>query len=359
MRARLNGQLSRRKALQWMAVAGGCTLLPEFVSSQASQILSVDKNAKSTEASRAFLIDTDTASDDAVALVMALRNPAIRVEAITVVAGNVNVDKGVQNALYTCELCDRRVPVYRGAETPLVRPYHDAEFVHGRDGMGDIGLPLHGRSKTAGHAVPVILDTLRRHAGEITLVSLGPLTNIALALKQDPSIARMVKRYVMMGGIGYGPGNITPVAEYNIWVDPDAAKIVFESGLPIEMVGWDISVQAAVFDPAEASRLRAIGTPLARFCVDIQKKLNEFDIQQGNLPGFDLPDPIAMAVAIDPAVATKVERAYVEVETQGVLSLGQTVVDHLKVTGKEPNTAIVREASREKFLKILDDAVRS
>jgi len=339
--------------------AGACTLLPDCVTSHSGPGSPGDNAPGPVEPSRTFLIDTDTASDDAVALVMALRNPAIRVEAITVVAGNVNVDKGVQNALYTCELCQKPTPVYRGAEAPLVRPYHDAEFVHGHDGMGDIGLPLQGRSATPGHAVPVILDCIRRHAGEITLVTLGPLTNLALALKQEPAIAKLVNRYVMMGGIGYGPGNITPVAEYNIWADPDAAEIVFRSGLPIEMVGWDISVQAAVLDPIEAGRLRAIGTPLARFCVDIQKKLAEFNIEKGGLSGFDLPDPIAMAVALDATVATKAERAYVEVETQGDRSLGQTIVDHLKVTGKDANTSIVREASRERFLRILYDAVRS
>jgi len=311
-----------------------------------------------TEKVRNFLIDSDTASDDAVALVMALRNPGIRVEAITVVAGNVPVDKGVQNALYTCELCQARVPVYRGAEGPLLRPLQVAEFVHGSDGMGDIGLPLSGRKPTPGHAVPAIIETVHRYAGDITLVTLGPLTNLALALKQDPSIATKVNRCVIMGGIGFGYGNVTPAAEYNIWVDPEAAKIVFQSGLPIEMVGWDISIQSAVFDPQEAERLRAIGTPLARFCVDIQKALNKFALEHTNLAGFDLPDPIAMAVALNPAIATKTQRLYVEIETTSELGRGQTVVDHLNVTGKKPNAIVVREASRAGFLRLLQDAVK-
>ena len=138
---------------------------------------------------RHFLIDTDTASDDAVALVMALRYPGVQVEAITVVGGNVPVDRGVQNALYTAELCGQQVLVYRGLAAPLVRPLDTAQHVHGGDGMGDIGLPLSGRSPTPGHAVTALIQTIHRFAGDITLITLGPLTNIAVALLQDPSIA--------------------------------------------------------------------------------------------------------------------------------------------------------------------------
>ncbi len=352
--------LSRRKALQLLGVAGGSAALPKFASGLTPSAVPAGQKSTPRGGARPFLIDTDTASDDAVALVMALQHPGVKVEAITVVAGNVNVNKGLQNALYTRDLCGKKnVPVYRGAEAPLVQPYHNAEYVHGHDGMGDIGLPLHGRSPAPGDAVPAMIETIHRHAGELTLVTLGPLTNLALALKQEPGIAKMVKRYVMMGGVGWGPGNVTPVAEYNIWVDPEAAKIVFASGLPTVMAGWDISRLYAVFDPEDTARLRGVGTPLAKFCVDIQRKLTEFALKTTHLRGFDLPDPIAMAVALDPSVATKVERAYVDVEIQGGLSLGQTVVDHLKVTGKAPNTDVVREASREKFLKILYDAVQS
>jgi purine nucleosidase len=148
---------------------------------------------------RHFLIDTDTASDDAVALVMALGYPGVQVEAITVVGGNVPVDQGVQNALYTVELCEKQVPVYRGVAAPIVRPLETAQHVHGGDGMGDIGLPLSGRAPTPGHGVTALIETINRFAGEITLVSLGPLTNIAIGLLQDPSIATKVKKCVVMG----------------------------------------------------------------------------------------------------------------------------------------------------------------
>ncbi len=306
---------------------------------------------------RRFLIDTDTASDDAVALVMALRNPEIKVEAITVVAGNVPLEQGVQNALYTVELCKADVPVYAGCAKPLMRPLETAQFVHGEDGMGEIGLPLSGRTPASGHAMEVIIDTIRRFAGDITLVTLGPLTNVALALARAPEIARMVKRCVIMGGIGLGHGNVVPAAEYNIWVDPEAAKMVFESGLPITMVGWDISQKYATFDDAEADRLRRI-SPLGEFCVAIQTHLRKFGMEKLWLAGFDLPDPIAMAVAIDPAVATVVKRLHVEIETTSPLTRGAVVVDHLGITGTTPNADVVLEASRDRFLELLYAAVK-
>jgi purine nucleosidase len=172
-----------------------------------------------------LLIDTDVASDDAVALVIALTLPQVQVEAITVVAGNVPVEQAVQNALYTVELCGSSVPVYQGMAAPLLRPPQAALHVHGRDGMGDIGLPLSGRAAAPGHAVDIISQTIRHHAHNITLVTLGPLTNLALALLHDPSLPQLVSECVIMGGVGQGPGNITPVAEYNIWADPINADV--------------------------------------------------------------------------------------------------------------------------------------
>jgi len=306
---------------------------------------------------RHFLIDTDTTSDDAVALVMAMLYPGVQIEAITVVAGNVPVDQGVQNALYTVELCQQSIPVHRGMPAPLTRPLETAQFVHGQDGMGDIGLPLAGRSPASGDAIRVLLETIHQSAGALALVALGPLTNIAVALRQDPSIAHAVSECIIMGGTGQGHGNMTPVAEYNFWADPEAASIVFESGMPIKMVGWDISRTYAVFNPEDTAALRAIDTPLARFCVDIQKAVQEFALSTTRLPGFDLPDPIAMAIALDPTVATSIERCYVAIETLSPLCRGQSVIDRLHLLGRQPNAEVVMEASREQFLRILFDAV--
>jgi purine nucleosidase len=281
----------------------------------------------------------------------------VQIEAITVVAGNVPLDQAVQNALYTVELCGKSTPVHCGLPAPLSRPLETAQFVHGEDGLGDIGLPLNGRSPVSSDAIGVLLKTIHQFSGDLTLVTLGPLTNIAVALQQDPSIAQAVSECVIMGGTGRGHGNVTPVGEYNFWADPEAAKIVFESGMPIKMVGWDISRTHAVFNPDDTAALRAIGTPIAHFCVDIQKQVQQFALSTTRLPGFDLPDPIAMAIALDPQVATKSEHCYVEIEPVSPLCRGQSVVDHLNLMGQQPNAEVVREASREGFLQMLVDAV--
>lgn len=307
---------------------------------------------------RHFLIDTDTASDDAVALVMALRSPHVQIEGITVVAGNVGLEQGLQNALYTLALCGASVPVYAGAAKPLLRPLQTAQFVHGHDGMGDIGLPLHGYQATAGHAVDIIIDTAHRLAGQLELVTLGPLTNVAIALLKDPSIASKLKHCTVMGGIGSGHGNVTPVSEYNIWADPEAAKVVFEAGLNLTMVGWDISRNHAFFAPSDVAAIRAIDTPLAHFSVDIQKALEEFATKSSQLPGFDLPDPIAIAIALDASVATLTKTLAVEVILGEGPTRGQTVIDHL---GKEPGNTkvqVVLEASRTRFLEMLHQSLR-
>lgn len=303
---------------------------------------------------RRFLIDTDTASDDAIALVMALRHPDVHVEAITVVAGNVPLDQGVQNALYVAERCGRSadVPIVPGLSKPLLRPLRTAQFCHGNDGFGDIGLDLTGRIPSDEHAVDVLIRTIRQFPHETTLVTLGPLSNVAVALLRDPEIASLIGRCVVMGGIGFGHGNVVPAAEYNIWVDPEAARIVFESGLPITMVGWDISHRYATFTIDEAERLRSV-SDLAAFCIDIQCGLRDFGIQSLNQIGFDLPDPMAMAVALEPDVATRVSRLHVAVETTSELTRGATVIDHLRNSGTPPNADVVLEASRERFLDLL------
>src|SRR3954467_6455297 len=185
---------------------------------------------------RAFLIDTDTASDDAVALIMALRSPDVDVRAITVVAGNVPLKQALTNALYTTELCDRTVPVYAGAGRPLVRTYEDAIWFHGKDGLGDQNYPAPRCHPAPGHAVDAIISTALQ-TPDLTLVTLGPLTNVALALSRAPEIAKNISRCAVLGGTPSCEGNVPPAAEYNIWGDPEAARIVFRSGLPIEMVG--------------------------------------------------------------------------------------------------------------------------
>lgn len=312
-----------------------------------------------TESSpRPFFIDTDTASDDAVALAMALRHPEVEVVGIGVVAGNVPLDMALQNALYTRELCERTdVSVYAGADAPLSIPLDTAQNVHGRDGMGDIGLDLSGRTPDDGHAVDALLATSHDHAGELTLVTLGPLTNVAHALERDPGLPERIPRTVVMGAVADHIGNVTPVAEYNMWADPQAVEAVLASGLALEFVGWDISRHYAVVEPELAADLRSIGTPLAEFAVDIQRAVSEFCETETKLAGFDLPDPIAMAVAIDPSVATATRRLHLAVETESHLTRGMVVMDVLGLTDRAPNATVVTAADTSKFLRMLRAAL--
>ncbi len=302
---------------------------------------------------RHFLIDTDTASDDAVALVMALQQPDIQVEAITIVAGNTPIKQAVQNALYTVKLCGKETPVYEGIGKPIFRDLSTAQFVHGKDGMGDVGLDLQGRTPKSEHAVDVIIDTINRFPNEIELITIGPLTNVATAIIKNPDIVSKVKSCVVMGGVGRGEGNITPVSEYNIWADPEAAHIVFHSGLPIKMVGWDVTLQAAFFDLNDAAEIQAIRTPLADFVIDIQKTVIEFTEQNLGYSGFHLPDPIAVAIAIDETIATESKKVFVDIARNDDATRGQTIVDINKVYSQTPNVEVVFEANRERFIALL------
>lgn len=307
---------------------------------------------------RPFFIDTDTASDDAVALVIALRHPDVDVVGIGVVAGNVPLDMAVQNALYTRELVGRLdVPVHVGEAAPLRIPLETAQNVHGGDGMGDIGLPLSGREADGHDAVAALLQASHEHAGELTLVTLGPLTNIARALERDPSLPRRIPRTVVMGAVADHIGNVTPAAEFNIWADPHAAQAVLDSGLHLELVGWDISRTYAVVDAGLAAELRSVGTPVAEFCMDIQAVVAQFCATETKLAGFDLPDPIAMAHAIDPAIALEMRHLNLRVETESPLTRGMVVMDVLGFTDLPPNAHVVTRADRDLFLAMLRAAL--
>ncbi len=288
---------------------------------------------------RPFLIDTDTASDDAVALIMALRAPDVRVVAITTVAGNVPVQQSTRNALYTVELCGADVPVYAGAEKPLLRTYQNATWFHGRDGLGDHNYPPPRQSPAKLHAVDAIIETIDANPG-LVLVTLAPLTNLALALARKPSLAAKVGRCVVMGGAPCCEGNVTPAAEYNIWVDPEAARIVLLSGLPVELVGWQTSRGDAVIHQDDIERILALNNPLARFAIECNSHARHaYKVQTGE-DGICLPDPVAMSIAFDPSVGTQWSEHYVDVETQSELTRGTTVVDRLNVAADDRNQAV-------------------
>ncbi len=291
---------------------------------------------------RKFLIDTDTASDDAVALIMALRSPEIEVVGITTVAGNVAVGRASRNALYTAELCRHNAPVFTGAEKPLRRIHQSADWFHGRDGLGDHGYPAPQREAEKKGAVEAIIELIEANPG-VVLVTLGPLTNVALALDKRPGIVAKVSRCVVMGGAPCCEGNVTPAAEYNIWCDPEAARIVARSGLPVEMVGWHLCRKEAALNLEEIEKVLRFGTPVAKFAIECNSRAKEAYFVQTGEHGISLPDPVAMAVALEEGVVTSASEHYWDVETESELTRGMTVVDQLNVAEDERNHEVWKE----------------
>lgn len=279
---------------------------------------------------RTLLIDTDTASDDAVALIMALRSTQVRVAAITVVAGNVALAQATSNALFTVELCGADVPVYSGAETPLFRKLETADWFHGADGLGDHGYKPATLRAGQAHGVDAIIQTVRDNPG-IEIVTLGPLTNLAMAVLRDPTLVGLVKRCVVMGGAPCCVGNVTPAAEFNIWVDPEAARIVFQSGLPLEMVGWQLCVGDAVLNQHDIDQVLAMKNPIAEFAIRCNSTAAQAFFTQTGQRGISLPDPVAMGIALDPMLCTSSSKHYVQIEVASELTRGMTVVDRLDV----------------------------
>jgi purine nucleosidase len=285
---------------------------------------------------RTVLIDTDTASDDAVAIIMALRSPSVRVMAITVVAGNVSLEQATRNALYAVEICGADVPVYAGASGPLVHPLKTAEWFHGADGLGDHGYtPVRRRAESI-HALDAIISAVLACPG-IEIITLGPLTNLALAIAREPRIVSQIGRCVVMGGAPCCEGNVTPAAEFNIWVDPDAARAVFQSGLNIEMIGWQLSRFDAVLEVADIQRILNLDNALAHFAIRCNSVGQAaYHLQTGEV-GISLPDPVAMAILLNPALSLSSSKHWVHVETSHGIMRGMTLVDRLGVAGDQRN----------------------
>ena len=284
-----------------------------------------------------YFIDTDTASDDAVALLMALEWHDVEVLGISIVSGNMSVEQGSINARYTVELCKKEVPVYVGADAPLVKKREHADWFHGPDGMGNMNYPAPKLQETNEDFIEVLNNHINQHPNEITLVTLGPLTNVANFIKKYPDSFLKLKNIVIMGGASNTVGNVTPAAEYNIWCDPEAADIVFKSKHhDIAMVGWELCRGEANLTEEEMELAYSFKTEKADFTIDCNK--HALDSSQNWLgdPGLGLPDPVAMSVALNPAVTKKVSRHNVQVVIDGP-ARGMTIVDQLHVGESEPH----------------------
>jgi purine nucleosidase len=332
-----------------------------------------------------LILDVDTGIDDALALLYAAASPDAELVAVTCVSGNVAAQQVAQNTLAVLELAGRGdVEVALGREVPLVRPLVTTPETHGPRGLGYAELPPPAASVSQRHAVDVLIDEARRRPGELTLVTLGPLTNLAVAVLREPELPRLYRRYVLMGGAYRSPGNTAPTTEWNINVDPDAAKVVFSAwtaardadpsiARPIAL-GLDVTEKAKIVpdhvvalgrragstpddslalaggeDPMQASRSVA-SNPIVRFVADVLRFYMEFHSRYDGFYGAFIHDPLAVAAALDPTLV-RTEALTVDIELGGTLTTGETVTDWRRVWKKPPNIDVAVEADAEAFLE--------
>jgi inosine-uridine nucleoside N-ribohydrolase len=273
---------------------------------------------------RRIILDVDPGIDDAMAILLALHSPELRVEAITTVSGNVMVDLGTENALKLLELAGRPdVPVARGAKYPLLKKPTTA-LIHGENGLGEVELPAPSKPPDPRHAADLLIDIVSANPGEITLIMVGPLTNLALALSKVPDIRHAIPAIILMGG-SISRGNVTPVAEFNISTDAEAAKIVFDSGIPITMVDLEATAQA-MLTRAHLVDLHKGASPIAVAAAAMLEHYLVFEESIG-MPGAPLHDPLAVGLAIDKGFATRMQPMRIDIETKGEFTYGQTVAN--------------------------------
>lgn len=302
---------------------------------------------------QAIIIDTDPGQDDAIAILLALASPELEVLGLTAVAGNVPLALTSRNARIVLELANRRdVPVYAGADRPLLRPLVTAEFVHGKTGLDGPVLPEPTMALSDTHAVDFIVQTLMaREPGTVTLCPLGPLTNIALALAREPKIAARIQQIVLMGGGCFEGGNITPAAEFNIYVDPHAAALVFQSGVPITMAPLDVTHQALTTRPRVAA-IRALGTTVGESVAQWMEFFERFDEQKYGQEGGPLHDPCVIAWLLRPELFIG-RHCHVQIECESPLTRGMSVIDWWGVTGQRANAFVLGGIDADGFYALI------
>jgi purine nucleosidase len=294
-----------------------------------------------------LLIDTDPGVDDALALLMAFDDPHHEIVGLTIAAGNVGLRHTVANALKLCEVAGADVPVHAGCATPLLHPARDAAYVHGRDGFGDTGYDAATRIAEDEHAALAIIRLSHVHAGRLLLVALGPLTNVALALRLDPTLPQRVARLVVMGGAVTAHGNITPAAEFNVAFDPEAAHIVLEAFPRIDLADWEATM-AHGFAHTEFEQWLRVDSPRARFYDAISKQTREWSSDRRG-DHWHSADALAMAYALEPGGALEVVERPVAVELDGRHTRGSTIVDWRREGGAADNCRILMRYDQARF----------
>ena len=314
-----------------------------------------------------LVIDVDTGIDDALALLYACAEPHAHILGVSTVVGNVSLEAATRNTRAVLALAGRSdIPVWPGAPTPLSNFAADARAVHGETGLGYALLPDPPEVANGAHALDAIVGAARAHPGQLVLVATGPLTNIALAVMRDPELPRLLKRFVIMGGAYREPGNVTPSAEFNIWHDPEAARIVFRAfggpgGTPVVAIGLDVT-HKTTFDPADIATLQTrsegkpLGAALTRFIDDASRHYFDLMEKRRGMRVLIMHDPLAVAVALDPTlVATR--RVAVDVETAGRLTTGATIADWRGDWGQLANSEVAVSVEAERFRRIFSDAM--
>lgn len=305
-------------------------------------------------APRKIIIDTDPGQDDAVAILLALASPEeLEVLGITAVAGNVPLELTAKNARIICELAGKpEIRVFAGCDAPIARKLVTAEHVHGKTGLDGPQLPTPNMALQTGHAVDFIIETLRSEpADTVTICALGPLTNLATALQRAPDIAPKIAEIVLMGGAYFAVGNITPTAEFNIYVDPEAADIVFKSGVPLTVMPLDVT-HKALTNAARVQAFRDMGTEVGRMVAEWTNFFERFDKEKYGSEGAPLHDPCVIAWLLQPGLFNG-RKINVEVETGSPLTLGMTVADWWGVTDRTPNALFIGNVDADGFFALL------
>ncbi|HEX3739036.1 MAG TPA: nucleoside hydrolase [Terriglobales bacterium] len=316
---------SRITRREFVASSGAGVIAAHMTSATQSAASQSGARSDETTAKPPFrvIIDTDPGVDDAFALLLAMRSPELIIEAITPVAGNVPLEITLPNALRMVEIAGRTdIPVAAGAKAPMLRRLVTAAYAHGENGLAGTIFPAPTTKPVAERAPELIRRLVRKYPGEISLITIGPLTNIAVALSSDEELAGMVRRVVMMGGSLSG-GNITPAAEFNIYVDPEAARIVFQSGIPVTMVGLDVTRKTSLTDE-HVRTLESAQNPVSQAAAKIARNAIDHTRSQGFLVGPNMHDSLAIAALLDPSIL-KWKEYYVDIETSGELTAGETV----------------------------------
>ncbi|WP_373896297.1 nucleoside hydrolase [Virgibacillus sp. CBA3643] len=312
---------------------------------------------------RRVIIDTDTAGDDTIALLTALHH--FKVEGVTITGGNVDFDQEVENALYTIQVAnlEEYVPVYKGYERPIIatgeQQHQTVEDVHGRDGMGGSFFEKAKQRPETGHAIDFIIEKVKANPSEISLLGIAPLTNIAMAIKKDPTIAKDIPHIYIMGGTNNSLGNITAAAEYNFYVDPEAARLVLHSGIPITMVGWDMCTKYSIMDDNDHQEIEQLATSGPEFFIRINRVVKKFNKEVHRLNGTTHPDTLLVAIAANESLMTASTNYYVDIETKGELTRGYNMVDINNRSGKEPNVRVCEAVDRELFKEDLLQVLKS